>query len=171
MRKGREMRVFRVLVVGTLMAGGLVLLAPGASGSVPTVSKACKSLKSLDKKLNKVIAGGESGNYDSGAINDVSKSFKYAEDRSEESPLCDAHDCLRRIGRGRRRQPHHGSHGAEEGGTKACGSGRHMGEVPCNELRGVESLVVLSEYAKPLGISTVARHRATARSACAGRAL
>ena len=78
MRKGREMRVFRVLVVGALMAGGLVLLAPGASGSAPAVSKACKSLKSLDKKLNKVIAGGESGNYDSGAINDVSKSFKNA---------------------------------------------------------------------------------------------
>lgn len=67
------MRVFRVFAIGVLIAGGLVMLAPGASGSVPALSKTCKSLKALDKKLNKVV---QSSNYDSGTINDLSKSFQ-----------------------------------------------------------------------------------------------
>jgi hypothetical protein len=69
------MSVFRVLVVSALIVGGLVMLAPGASGSVPAVSKTCKSLKALDKKLNKVVT---SSDYDSGTINNLSKSFRTA---------------------------------------------------------------------------------------------
>ena len=67
--------MFRLLVVGVLVAGGLALLGPGASASVPASSKNCKSLKSLDKTLNKVVT---SSNYDSGTINDLSKSFRTA---------------------------------------------------------------------------------------------
>jgi hypothetical protein len=69
------MRRFRVLVVGALVAGGLAMLGAGASASVPAVSKTCKSLKSLDKTLNKVVT---SNNYDSGTISDLSKSFRKA---------------------------------------------------------------------------------------------
>ena len=65
----------RVFVVGALIAGGIVMLAPGASASVPASSKTCKSLESLDKVLNKVVT---SSNYDSGTINNLSKSFRKA---------------------------------------------------------------------------------------------
>ena len=76
------MRMFRVLVVGVLVAGGLAMLRPGASASVPALSKTCKSLKSLDKNLNKVVT---SSKYDSGAANNLSKSFRQAaNDRSQE---------------------------------------------------------------------------------------
>jgi hypothetical protein len=71
------MRVFRVLAVGVLTAGGLVMLAPAASGSVPSVSKTCKSLQSLDKQLTQVIQS-SGANYDSGTINNLSKSFRKA---------------------------------------------------------------------------------------------
>ena len=74
-RKGTEMRTFRVFVLGVLVASGLAMLAPGASASVPALSKTCKSLKSLDKVLNKVVT---SSNYDSGTINNLSKSFRKA---------------------------------------------------------------------------------------------
>jgi hypothetical protein len=67
--------MFRALVIGGLIVGGFVMLAPGASGSVPAVSKTCKALKSLDKKLNKVVT---SSDYDSGTINNLSKSFRTA---------------------------------------------------------------------------------------------
>ena len=69
------MRMFRVLVGGVLIAGGLVMLAPGTNGAVLAAPKTCKSLKSLDKKLNNVV---RSGHYDSGTINNLSKSFRNA---------------------------------------------------------------------------------------------
>ena len=67
------MRLFRVFVGGMLISAGLVMLAQGASGAVPAVSKACKSLTSLDKQLNKVV---NSATYDSGTISNLAKSFK-----------------------------------------------------------------------------------------------
>jgi len=73
--RGRHMRMFRVLVGGVLIAGGLVMWAPGANGAVLAAPKTCKSLKSLDKKLNNVV---RSGHYDSGTINNLSKSFRNA---------------------------------------------------------------------------------------------
>src|SRR5262245_23394957 len=69
------MGVFRGLVIGALIAGGLVMLAPGANAAVAAAPKTCKSLKSLNKKLNKVV---ESCDYNSGTINNLSKSFRNA---------------------------------------------------------------------------------------------
>jgi hypothetical protein len=74
--EGQEMRTFRVLVVGALLAGGLAVLAPGASASVPDVSKTCQSLSTLNKSLEQAIASGNSGKFDSGAINNLSKAFR-----------------------------------------------------------------------------------------------
>jgi len=71
------MRVARVLMVGALIAGGVALLAPGAGGSVPALSKQCKSLQALDTKLEAALASTTS-NYDSGSISNLSKSFKKA---------------------------------------------------------------------------------------------
>ena len=45
------MRTLRVLVVGALIAGGLVVLAPGATASVSAASKTCKSLTALYQKI------------------------------------------------------------------------------------------------------------------------
>jgi hypothetical protein len=70
------MRTFRVLVVGVLVAGGLAVLAPGASASVPAVSKTCQSLNSLNKNLEAALAAGNAGKFDSGAISNLSKSFR-----------------------------------------------------------------------------------------------
>ena len=72
------MRSFRVLAVGVVVAGGLSVLAPGASASVLAVSKTCQSLNTLNKKLDDAIASGDAGNVDSGAINNLSKSFRKA---------------------------------------------------------------------------------------------
>jgi conjugal transfer/entry exclusion protein len=69
------MRMFRVLVIGVLVAGGLAMVTPGASASVPALSKTCKALQSLDKSLNKVVT---SSNYDSGTISNLAKSFRTA---------------------------------------------------------------------------------------------
>src|SRR5436190_4336292 len=71
-------RTFRVLVVGVLVAGGPAVLAPGASASVPAVSKTCQSLSTLNKSLDKAVANGYSGEVDSGAVNNLSKSFRKA---------------------------------------------------------------------------------------------
>ena len=67
-----------LVLIGVLVAGGLAVLAPGASASGPAVSKVCKSLDTLDTSLDKVIASGNSGKVDSGAINSLSKSFRKA---------------------------------------------------------------------------------------------
>jgi hypothetical protein len=75
---GQEMRSFRVSVVGVLVAGGLAVLVPAASASVPSVSKACQSLNKLNKSLNKAVASGNVGEVDSGAINNLSESFRKA---------------------------------------------------------------------------------------------
>jgi hypothetical protein len=70
------MRTLRVLVVGALIAGGLAVLAPGATASVPAASKACKSLNTLDQKLQKALASAETGKVDSGTISNLSTSFR-----------------------------------------------------------------------------------------------
>jgi hypothetical protein len=74
--EGQEMRTFRVSVVGVLVAGGLAVLAPGASASVPAVSKTCQSLNTLNKNLEQALASGNAGKFDSGTINNLSKSFR-----------------------------------------------------------------------------------------------
>jgi hypothetical protein len=72
------MRTFRVFAVGALVAGGLAVLAPGAGASLPAVSKACRSLNTLNTSLDEAVASGNSGKFDSGAINNLSKSFRKA---------------------------------------------------------------------------------------------
>ena len=72
------MRTFRVLVVGMVVVGWVAVLAPGASAAVPAVSKTCRSLNTLNKNLEAAIASGNAGKFDSGAINNLSKSFRKA---------------------------------------------------------------------------------------------
>jgi hypothetical protein len=79
------MRVFRVSAVGLLIASGLMVLAPAASGAVPGVSKTCKSLQSLDKQLTKVLDSSNAGKYNSGTVSDLSKSFKKGEKTAPKS--------------------------------------------------------------------------------------
>jgi hypothetical protein len=45
---------------------------------VASVSKACQSLNTLNKSLDKALANGDVGDVDSGAINNLSKSFRKA---------------------------------------------------------------------------------------------
>jgi len=71
----QEMRVFRMFVVGMLIAGGMVMVAEAPGGSVPAVSKSCKSLQALDKQLSKVV---RSNNYKSSTISSLAKSFRDA---------------------------------------------------------------------------------------------
>ena len=66
------MRVFRMFVVGMLIAGAMVMVAEAPSGSVPAASKSCKSLQALDKQLSKVV---RSNNYQSSTISSLAKSF------------------------------------------------------------------------------------------------
>ena len=55
------MRTFRVLVVAVLMAGGLVVLAPGATASAPAASKQLvKFCKAANKISGNTPSGGES---------------------------------------------------------------------------------------------------------------
>jgi hypothetical protein len=72
------MRTLRVLGVVVLMAGGLAVLASGATASVPAVSKTCKSLSSLNQKLESAFANANKGKVDSGAIGNLSSSFRSA---------------------------------------------------------------------------------------------
>ena len=73
------MQSFRLLVVGPLVLGGLAVLAPGAIASVPAVSKTCQSLNSRpNTSLENAIVNGDAGKVDSGAINNLSKSFRKA---------------------------------------------------------------------------------------------
>jgi hypothetical protein len=72
------MRTLRILVVGVVIAGGLAVLGSGATASVPAVSKTCKSLNSLNKKLQKALTSADAGQFDSGAVSDVSSSFRKA---------------------------------------------------------------------------------------------
>jgi hypothetical protein len=72
------MRSIRVSAVGVLVAGGLAVLASGASASVPAVPKTCQSLNTLNEKLDAAIASGDAGKFDSDAINKMSKSFRKA---------------------------------------------------------------------------------------------
>src|SRR5215203_67893 len=72
------MRSFRVLVVAPLVAGGFALVAPGASASAPAVSRTCQSLITLNKNLDRAVASGDAGKVDSGAIDNLSKSFRTA---------------------------------------------------------------------------------------------
>ena len=72
------MRTLRVLVVGALIAGGLVVLAPGATASVSAASKTCKSLTALNQKLEQAFASGDTGKVDTGTVSDVSSSFRSA---------------------------------------------------------------------------------------------
>src|SRR5215467_10550515 len=68
------MRVFRMFVVGMLIAGGMVMVAEAPGGSVPAASKSCKSLQALDKQLSVV----RSNNYKSSTISSMAKSFRDA---------------------------------------------------------------------------------------------
>ena len=79
------MRTIRLLVIGVLVAGGLAALAPEANASVPTVSKTCRTLNTLNQNLEKALASGESGHVDTGAISNLSKSFRKAEKTSPKS--------------------------------------------------------------------------------------
>jgi hypothetical protein len=72
------MRALRALVVAVLIAGGVAVLATQASASAPAVSKTCQSLNSLDAKLQKALSSSKSGTVDSGAVSDVSTSFRKA---------------------------------------------------------------------------------------------
>lgn len=81
----RMLRTSRLLVIGLLVAGGLTALAPGANASVPSVSKTCRSLNSLNQNLQKALASGDSGQIDTGAISNLSKSFRKAEKTSPKS--------------------------------------------------------------------------------------
>ena len=69
------MRMFRMFVVGMLIAGGMVLVAEAPGGSVPAASKSCKSLQALDKQLSKVV---RSNDYESSTISSLAKSFRDA---------------------------------------------------------------------------------------------
>ncbi len=73
------MRTFRVLAIFLLVAGGLAVLLPDASASVPTLSKTCKSLNSLDKSLRTALAAGDAGNVNTSAVSALSKSLRKAE--------------------------------------------------------------------------------------------
>ena len=79
------MRTLRVLVVGAMIAGGLVVLAPGATASVSAASKTCKSLTSLNQKLEQAFASGDAGKVDTGTVSDVSSSFRSAEKSAPKS--------------------------------------------------------------------------------------
>ena len=71
------MRTFRVLVLAALAVGGLAVLAPGASASAPSVSKACKSLNTLNKELDNVdVSSGK--DFDLGQLNDIADAFHKA---------------------------------------------------------------------------------------------
>jgi len=72
------MRTVRGLMVGVLIAGGLVVMAPGAVASTPAVSKTCQSLNSLNQKLQKALTGTRAGKVDVGAVSDVASSFRKA---------------------------------------------------------------------------------------------
>jgi hypothetical protein len=72
------MQSLRVFVVCSLVAGGLAVLAPGASAAVPVVSTTCRSLNTLNENLESAITNGDAGKVDSDAINNLSKSFRKA---------------------------------------------------------------------------------------------
>ena len=70
------MRTLRMLVVGALIAGGLAVLATGATASVPAASKTCKSLNTLNEKLQKALSSTRTGKVDTGTISNLSSSFR-----------------------------------------------------------------------------------------------
>ena len=70
------MRTVRVFLIGALVAGGLAVLASGATASTPAASKTCQSLTSLNQKLQKALASAKTGKVDTGVVGDVSSSFK-----------------------------------------------------------------------------------------------
>jgi flagellin-like hook-associated protein FlgL len=74
----RTTRPFRVLAIGVLVVGGLAAWAPGANASVSSVSKTCKSLNTLNQTLDKALASADTGHVDTGAVDNVSKSFRKA---------------------------------------------------------------------------------------------
>src|SRR4051812_4492056 len=76
------MNALRILVIGTLVTGGLAVLAPGVNASVPGVPKACQSLNTLNQNLENAL---ESDSVDTGAISNLSKSFRKAEKTSPKS--------------------------------------------------------------------------------------
>src|SRR4030088_3457607 len=71
------MRRFRVLVVAVVAAGTLVLLVPGASASAPAVSKTCKSLNTLEKKLA-AIDPSSAKNLDFSQLGEIGSAFHKA---------------------------------------------------------------------------------------------
>ncbi len=79
------MRTFRVLVVVLLVAGGLAVLLPRASASVPARSKTCRSLNSLNDDLRTALATGDAGKVDTSAVSHLSSSLRKAEKSSPKS--------------------------------------------------------------------------------------
>src|SRR4051794_31142332 len=79
------MNALRILVIGTLVTGGLAALAPGVTASVPGVPKNCQSLNTLNQNLEKALKSGDSGQVDTGAISNLSKAFRKAEKTSPKS--------------------------------------------------------------------------------------
>jgi hypothetical protein len=79
------MRPLRVAVIGVLVAAGLVAWVPGANASASSASKTCQSLTTLNKNLEKAFPSGNSGHLDTGAIENLSKSFRKAEKGSPAS--------------------------------------------------------------------------------------
>jgi hypothetical protein len=71
------MRTIRVLVLAALAAGSLTVLAPAASASAPAVSKTCKSLNTLNKKLAKINPS-DSKDLEFGALGDIGSAFHKA---------------------------------------------------------------------------------------------
>ena len=71
------MRSFRALVLTALAAAGLTVLAPVATASAPAVSKACKSLNTLQKELDKVDPS-DASNFDFDQLNEIGDAFHKA---------------------------------------------------------------------------------------------
>ena len=136
------MRMFRVLVVGVLVASGLAMLTPGASASVPALSKTCKALQSLDNSLNKVL---DSRNYDSGSISNLAKSFRTGAKTAPKR----LRSAMNEIAAVASDAASGGStaaaaRGTQEGCAKAWGSGGDVGNIPLDQIRGGEFHDVLS---------------------------
>ncbi len=81
----RTVPAFRLLVIGVLVAGGLAARVDGANASVPSVSKTCQSLNTLNQNLENALHSGGTGDVDTGAVSNLSKSFRKAAKSSPKS--------------------------------------------------------------------------------------
>jgi hypothetical protein len=68
-------RVLRVLLVGVVACGTLLLVAPGAGAArAPTTTKACRTLTALQNDLNDVDPS-DSEAFDAGAFEEIGDAF------------------------------------------------------------------------------------------------